>query len=253
MTSFWEDFKHRSAYLGAALSWFSSFLCDRTQTVVINSQRSKTSLVTSGVPHGSVLGPILFLLYSYNIGLIAEKNIKLSLIRRLLLAICPLNCHDAAVTCLRVVLCIRDINNWMASNWLKLNSDKTQFIMLGLRQQLAWTVVVFVLVAWIYLSRRSKLPWRNTWRCASYGATYKGVARRCFYQLRQIHAIRKSPTVETKVTWHRFVNSRLDYCISVLQGVGAVHLQKLQVIKNGAARIVARKRKFDPITSTIRY
>ena len=59
---------------GAALSWFSSFLRDRTQKVVINSQRSKTSLVTSGVPQGSVLGPNLFLLYTADIGLIAEKH-----------------------------------------------------------------------------------------------------------------------------------------------------------------------------------
>ena len=110
---------------GAALSWFSSFLRDRMQMVVINSQRSMTSFFTSGVPQGSVLGPILFLLYSANIGLIAEKNI--------------LNfhsyaddsephdhciAHDAAVTCLRVLLCIRDIDNWMASNRIK-NSGKT--------------------------------------------------------------------------------------------------------------------------------
>ena len=81
----------------------------------------------------------------------------------------------------------------------------------------------------------------------------RGVTGRCFYQLRQIRAIRKSLTVETvKLLVHAFVNSRLDYCDSVLHGVRAVHLQKLQTIQNGAARIVARRRKFDPITSTIR-
>ena len=81
----------------------------------------------------------------------------------------------------------------------------------------------------------------------------RGVTDRCFYQLRQICAIRKSLTVETaKLLVHVFVNSRLDYCNIILQGVSAVHLQKRQVIQNGTARIVARKRKFDPITSTIR-
>ena len=79
------------------------------------------------------------------------------------------------------------------------------------------------------------------------------VMGRCFYQLRQIRAIRKSLTIETvKLLVHAFVNSRLDYCNSVLQGVSTVHLQKLQTIQNGAARIVARRMKFDPITSTIR-
>ena len=79
------------------------------------------------------------------------------------------------------------------------------------------------------------------------------VTGRCFYQLRQIRAIRKSLTVETvKLLVHAFVDSRLDYCNSVLQGVSAVHLQKLQTIQNDAARIVARRRKFDPITYTIR-
>ena len=114
------------------------FPCDRTQTVVINSHRSKTSLVASGVPQGSVLGPILILLYSANIGLIAEKD-RLNLHSYADDSELYVHCiaHDAAVTCLRVVLCIRDIDNWMASNRFKLNSDKTQFIMLGSRQQLA--------------------------------------------------------------------------------------------------------------------
>ena len=40
---------------------------------------------------------------------------------------------------LSMVACIGDINRWMTSNWLKLNTDKTDFILLGTRQQLGKT------------------------------------------------------------------------------------------------------------------
>ena len=54
---------HRYGIRGPTLKWIQAFLFDRTQTVVIDNEKSATVPVTSGVPQGPVLGPILFLIY----------------------------------------------------------------------------------------------------------------------------------------------------------------------------------------------
>ena len=56
-------FKKNSGFKNVANTWFQNYLCNRTQYVCMNGIFSKEETVVCGVPQGSVLGPLLFLIY----------------------------------------------------------------------------------------------------------------------------------------------------------------------------------------------
>ena len=79
------------------------------------------------------------------------------------------------------------------------------------------------------------------------------ICQTSFYQLRQLRSVRRSLSVNACTALvHVFVTSRLDYCNSLLAGIGDGLIDQLQTVLRVAARLVLRKRKFDPISADIR-
>ncbi len=114
-----------------ALSWFKSYLADRFQFVHIHDKSSMRAKVSHGVPQGSVPGPILLILYMLPLGNIIRKH-SLNFHcyaddTQLYLSMKP----DETNQLTKLQACLKDIKTWMICNFLQLNSDKTEVIVLG--------------------------------------------------------------------------------------------------------------------------
>jgi hypothetical protein len=59
---------------GTTLKWFCSYLTGRSQVTVVNGERSQSAALTCGVPQGSVLGPILFTIYTASLGALLRSH-----------------------------------------------------------------------------------------------------------------------------------------------------------------------------------
>ena len=139
--------KNRFGVCDLALSWIKSYLTNRAQCVIIQNEddctvESSKRPFTQGIPQGSILGPILFNLFVAPLDELCRANgvsfqgytddtqnyVSFRPISG------SLNNQIECIT--KLEKCIDAVQHWMQTNFLKLNENKTEFIILGLSQQL---------------------------------------------------------------------------------------------------------------------
>lgn len=111
--------QHRYGVTGLALRWTESYLTGRSQFVRFNGETSATTMVTSGVPQGSVLGPILFIAYSAEvIGIVEQHGFNVHAFADDLQVYGHAAQNEAALLATRMSTCIESVKAWMSSNRL---------------------------------------------------------------------------------------------------------------------------------------
>ena len=127
-----EKFK-KFGCVGNTLNWCKSYFTNRKQMCKVNQTTSKCRTVSCGVPQGSNLGPILFLLYVNDL-----PNCLKSRTASMFADDTNLTASGSTSTQLYIKLNndLENIHQWLLANKLTLNTSKTEYMIVGSRQRL---------------------------------------------------------------------------------------------------------------------
>ena len=158
--------------------------------------------------------------------------------------------NDIQQVKLRVECCVRDIDEWMIRNYLKLNQDKTDLVVICSRfhpmPDIGHITVGSECIAPRDSVRNLRVQFDSIF---SFEEHIKNICKSSFYHLRNIAKIRKYLSQDTcEILVHAFISSKLDHCNSLLHGLPKYLLARLQAVQNAAARVVTLTPKHVHIT-----
>ena len=163
---------------------------------------------------------------------------------------------DAEIDALRSMEgCIEEVRTWMLTHKLKINDNKTEFLIIGTKQQLEKVSMNEIKVGGLSVKTTKNV--RNLGvifdKNMSMLPHVNNICKKGYHQLTRIRQIRKyidRDAAESLV--HSFVTSNLDYCNSILYGCPTYLINKLQKLQNCAARVVTNTYKYDHISPVLK-
>ena len=233
---------------GASLLWIKSYLKDRSFCVKVKDSCSERTELTIGVPQGSILGPLLFILYTKDLEDIAKNHgCYIHLYADDTQLYFTFDAIDMSNLELKIQACLEDIKTWMVHNFLQLNASKTEVMILSSKHDHSSTPVELNLTV-------NGCPSEVNWSVKSLGvlldnklsmsAFITSIIQACNLQIRNLWFIASKLSLNLKIQLvHSLVLSKLDYCNSILYGISSKDLQRLQKIQNSAVRFIFGKGK----------
>ena len=234
---------------GVVLTWLKSYLADRSAFTLVDGRRSAVATFKSGVPQGSILGPLLFSLYVAPIGHLSDRNgvnnHHFADDTQLYISISPTSCGLT-----RLTSCADSINAWFLHNGLLLNTTKTECVLFGTRAKLDTinipAVTPFTGVT-LELSKSVRIMGVTLDNQLSMGRYVGEVVSACYYHIRALKHIRAALPLHVATSIAvSLILSKLDYCNSLLYDTSDQNIARLQRVQNTAARAVLQAGRREP-------
>ena len=227
---------------GQALDLLKSYLTGRTQCVSVDGVLSELSELTYGVPQGSVLGPIEFCIYTIPLGAILNHyKVNYHIYADDTQIYCSFEIDSLDEVLNSISDCISDIRSWMITNKLKINDDKTEFLLITSPHKTITRPIK------ISIGQKVILP---SLSCKSLGVMFdkhlqmstqvKSIYQSTHFHIRNIREMRHLlPSSAAAQLVHSLVTSRLDYCNALQHRLPDCRIKPLQRVQNIAARVVS--------------
>ena len=222
---------------GIALNWFRNYLTNRQQYVIYEETKSELETITNGVPQGSVLGPILFIIYINDIDMstpffeyimFADDTNAFSAHKSL----------DFLVTNTNTEL--NKLSEWLTVNKLSLNVQKTNYMLIKPRQRQVDRDVLVELsgypltrvddVKFLGVMLSSSLSW------SSHIKSIRGKLARNVGVLSRLQNILSESSL--RLLYGTLILPYLNYCLLNWGNAPQCHLNSLIVLQKKAVRII---------------
>ena len=225
--------------------------------VVVDGNLSSATGLDCGVPQGSVLGPLLFSLYTSPISDILKKhNLNFHLCADDTQIYAKITTSNETQCIDNIEACINDLKAWMIENRLKLNEDKTEVLVLGKKSSCNKLTVTKLCVAGSQVDIVHSGSVRNLgFFMDSQLSMTDHITKTCgslHYHLKNIGKIRQVIDIDTaKLLVNSFITSKLDYCNSLFTELPNNEITRLQKMQNKSARLVSRTKLHEHIQTVL--
>jgi hypothetical protein len=163
---------------------------------------------------------------------------------------------ESAAATAKLNACLADIRAWMSGNFLKLNDDKTELLLIGNPKRTALINDFALLIggAEVRPSRNARnLGVLFDDESLKFQSFIQKTASTASHHIRSLSRIRNYlPLWLAKDLTSSLVLSRLDYCNALLAGLPKTTIKPLQMVMNMAARLVCKSKKFDHVSPLLK-
>jgi hypothetical protein len=224
---------------GSTGNWFGSYLHDRNQKCYVNGHLSSHRLLPCGIPQGTILGPLLFLIYINDLPNCLTHSPPRMYADDTNLSFASNNVDDIDY---KLNQDLDNVNKWLIANKLTLNQSKTEFMLIGSRQKLNTLHSAPSLAINGHPVRQvsqteslgMKLDENLSWN-----AHINDLIKKIAFGIGALKRVRSfTPATTLKLVYNALVQPHFSYCCSVWDNCNKTCAEKLQKLQNRAASVL---------------